>query len=361
MSAGNTFGSLVKLTLFGESHGPAVGGILDGFPAGLEINQALIGVMLKQRAPVSVHETARREDDIVEFLSGVMNNKTSGGPVAFIIRNTDARSGDYADLKSVFRPGHADYVSFKKYGNLPQAGGGRASGRETAARVVAGAMALDFLRSENIDIISYVSAIGAAGMKNSGQWFDENGVFNSSLHCPDNTAEAAMQQVIDDVVFLKDSIGGMITTVVKGLPAGVGEPVFGKINAVLSQVVMSIPGAKGVDFGEGFSGISLRGSQYNDAMQSEKGKISFASNHSGGIQAGISNGNLLVMNTAFRPSSSIGIKQETVDVDSKDATVTVGGRHDACFVPRAAIVVTSMTALALMDLLLQFKSFERKF
>ncbi|HCB63195.1 MAG: chorismate synthase [Bacteroidetes bacterium GWF2_43_63] len=361
MSAGNTFGSLLKLTLFGESHGPAVGGVLDGFPAGLEINQALIGDMLKQRAPVSVHETARREDDVVEFLSGVMNNTTSGGPVAFIIRNTGARSGDYNDLKSVFRPGHADYVSFKKYGNLPQAGGGRASGRETAARVVAGAMALDFLRSENIDIISYVSAIGAAVLKNSGQWFDEKVVFNSLLHCPDNTAEAAMQQLIDDVVLLKDSIGGKITTVVKGLPAGVGEPVFGKINAVLSQAVMSIPGAKGVDFGEGFSGISLRGSQYNDAMQPEKGKISFASNHSGGIQAGISNGNLLVMNTAFRPASSIGIKQDTVDVENNKTTVTVGGRHDACFVPRAAIVVTSMTALALMDLLLQFKSFERKF
>lgn len=361
MPSGNTSGKLLSITLFGESHGPATGAVLDGFPAGVEINRALIEIMLKQRAPVAAFETKRREDDTVEFLSGMHNNKTTGGPVAFIVRNTGARSGDYDELQHVFRPGHADYVSFQKYGNLPQAGGGRASGRETVARVVAGALALDFLRSQDIDIISYVSAIGASSMKNSGQWFDEKSVFGSALNCPDKNAEAAMQKVIDDVVAAKDSIGGKITTVVKGLPAGVGEPVFGKLNAVLSQAVMSIPGAKGVDFGEGFSGIHLRGSQYNDAMQSDKGKIKFATNHSGGIQAGISNGNLVVMNTVFRPASSIGVEQSTVDIDGNEKNITVGGRHDACFVPRAAIVVTSMTALALMDLWLQFKSVEWKF
>ncbi|MGD9492266.1 MAG: chorismate synthase [Bacteroidales bacterium] len=361
MPSGNTFGKLLSITLFGESHGPATGAVIDGFPAGIKINHDLIDMMLKQRAPSAHYETLRRDDDSVEFMSGIQNDETTGSPVSFIIRNQGARSADYHNLKDVFRPGHADYVGFKKYGNLPQPGGGRASGRETVARVVAGAFALDFLRHQKINIISYVSAIGAARMKNSGQWFNEKAVFDAALHCPDKSAEAAMQKVIDDVAAARDSIGGQITTVVKGLPAGVGEPVFGKLNAVLSQAVMSIPGAKGVDFGEGFSGIHLRGSQYNDAMQTEKGVTRFESNHSGGIQAGISNGNLMVMNTVFRPASSIGIHQNTVDIEGNEKTIIVGGRHDACFVPRAAIVVTSMTALAVMDLWLQFKSFERKF
>lgn len=361
MAAGNSFGTLLRLTLFGESHGPAIGGILDGFPALREINFTLIEKMLQQRAPVQKHETKRKEKDAVEFLSGTDGKISLGSPLAFMIRNTDVRSADYKGLKNVFRPGHADFVYNRKYGIDPQSGGGRASGRETAARVVAGALALDFLRSQGVDIISYVSAIGSQSMMRAGSWFSEKAIFNNNLHCPDRNASLRMQDEIDKVLAIKNSIGGKITTVVKGLPAGVGEPVFGKINAVLSQAVMSIPGAKGVDFGEGFDGLSLKGSEYNDVPTSENKKISFASNHSGGIQAGISNGNDIVMNTVFRPSSSIGIQQNSVDLEGNETSILVSGRHDACYVPRAAIVVTAMAAVAIMDLWLQFKSSDRKY
>jgi len=361
MAAGNTFGTLLKITLFGESHGAAVGGVLDGFPAGQRVHHALISEMLKQRAPGGFsHETSRAETDIVEFLSGIENDKTLGSPVAFIIRNMDAHSEDYNDTKNVFRPGHADYTYHRKYGLLPQAGGGRASGRETAARVVAGAFALDFLRSKGIDISSYVSAIGSVKMNGAGKWYDEKAVQSSAVRCPDQAASNQIEILLKEISKKKDSVGGCITTTVSGLPAGLGEPVFGKINAVLSQAVMSIPGAKGVDFGEGFAGIALHGSEYNDVPENKDGKISFLSNHSGGIQAGISNGNLLVMNTAFRPASSIGTPQHSVDFNGNETELTVSGRHDACFVPRAAVVVTAMAAMAIADLWLQFKSYDRE-
>ncbi|MPM42536.1 Chorismate synthase [bioreactor metagenome] len=226
---------------------------------------------------------------------------------------------------------------------------------------MAGALALDFLRLQGIDIISYVSAIGSESMDREGEWFPEKSVFSNILHCPDRKDSLRMQQEIDEAVAAKDSVGGKITTVIKGLPAGVGEPVFGKLNAVLGLAVLSIPGAKGVDFGEGFDGLSVKGSEYNDVPIAENTKISFASNHSGGIQAGISNGNHIVMNTVFRPSSSIGIQQSTVDLEGNSTTILVSGRHDACYVPRAAIVVTAMTAVAIMDLWLQFKSSDRKY
>jgi len=360
MSQANTFGKALKVTFFGESHGVAIGAVIDGFPAGFPVNFSLIDSMISQRKPFSDFETKRNEQDKVEFLSGIDNYISNGSPIAFIIRNTDKRSEDYAYLKNVFRPGHADYVYYKKYGLLPQAGGGRASGRETIARVVAGALAVDFLRQRNIDIISYVSAIGAVGIKEYGKWYPEKDIFASPLRCPELHVQAEMQKLIDEVVASNDSIGGKITTLVKGLPAGIGEPLFEKLNTVLSMALLSIPGAKGIDFGEGFSGIHLKGSQYNDELTQKNGAVEFVSNHSGGIQAGISNGNMLIMNTVFRPASSIGIEQNTIDVSGKPIKVTIKGRHDACYIPRVAIVATSMAAIALMDLFLQNKNFERK-
>jgi chorismate synthase len=361
MAAGNTFGTLVKLTLFGESHGDSVGGVLDGFPAGYTVNESLLKTMLQQRFPSASFETARREEDAVEFLSGLKNKTTLGSPIAFRIRNTNARPGDYESLKNIFRPGHADFVYHEKYGLEPQSGGGRASGRETAARVVAGALALGFLREKGIDIISYISAIGSEKMIDAGDWKEESAVFNSPVRCPDHEAESRMQQYLKQISDAKDSIGGCVTTLVRGLPAGLGEPVFGKLNAVLAQAIMSIPGAKGVDFGEGFAGLHLKGSEYNDVPVMNNGKVQFESNHSGGVQAGISNGNILLMKTAFRPASSVGTAQRSIDTEGHRVDLKISGRHDACFAPRASIVVTAMTAIVLMDAWLQFKSYDREF
>lgn len=360
MAAGNTYGTLVKLTLFGESHGDSVGGVIDGFPAGFAVNDDLLKTMLKQRLPVSLFETKRREEDAVEFLSGIENNTTLGSPIAFRIRNTNARPGDYESLKNIFRPGHADFVYHEKYGIEPQSGGGRASGRETAARVVAGALALGFLRDKGIDIISYVSAIGQEKINDTGDWKEESVVFNSPVRCPDHEAESRMQQYLKQIADAKDSIGGCITTLVRGLPAGLGEPVFGKLNAVLAQAILSIPGAKGIDFGEGFAGLHLKGSEYNDVPHMKNGHVTFGTNHSGGIQAGISNGNIVRMRTAFRPASSVGIAQMSINTAGQNVELTISGRHDACFAPRAAVVVTSMIAMALMDAWLQFKSYDRE-
>jgi len=361
MAAGNTFGTLLKLTLFGESHGDSVGGVLDGFPAGITISEVLLKTMLQQRLPASSFETTRREEDAVEFLSGIKNNSTMGSPIAYRIRNTNARPGDYDALKNIFRPGHADFVYHEKYGISPQSGGGRASGRETVARVVAGALALSFLREKGIDVMSYISAIGHEKMNDSGDWKDESVVFNSPVRCPDHEAELRMLAYLKQIADAKDTVGGCITTLVRGLPAGLGEPVFGKLNAVLAQAVMSIPGAKGVDFGEGFAGLHLKGSEYNDVPVMKNENVIFESNHSGGIQAGLSNGNIVRMQTAFRPASSVGIAQRSIDTEGHQVELKIAGRHDACFAPRAAIVVTAMTAIALMDSWLQFKSYDREF
>lgn len=361
MSAGNTFGKLLKITLFGESHGAAVGAVIDGFPSGIEINFSLIEKMLKLRSPSNtIYETSRKEADKVEFLSGVSNNITLGTPIAFIVRNTNVNPSDYAEIKNIFRPGHADFVYHKKYKTNLQSGGGRASGRETVARVVAGALALDFLKSKEIDIISYVSSIGNIKMEGVGRWFSEEDVCENTLHCPDGEARAKMDLLLKDVVSKKDSIGGIVTTVVSGLPIGLGEPVFGKISSLLSNAIFSIPGVKGVEFGDGFESASMLGSEYNDIMNIENDNIYFETNHCGGIQAGITNGNNLIVNTAFRPASSIGIEQKSVDISGNKVNFLIKGRHDVCYVPRAAVIVTSMAALTIADLWFQYKSFNNK-
>lgn len=354
MAAGNTFGTVYKVTLFGESHGEAVGGVVDGYPSGMKIPDDLMQQMLEQRKPTGRdYETERIENDDVVFLSGVKDGITLGSPIAFFIKNKNTRSEDYASIKQVFRPGHSDYSYFMKYGIGPQDGGGRSSGRETAARVVAGALALSFLRLQGIDIISYVSAIGNIEAHESETWPDESALMRSPLNCPDPNASSLMNDLLNDVLQHGDSIGGRIRTRVKNLPAGLGEPVFNKLNALLSQAVFSIPAVTGVVFGDGLKGMDLRGSQYNDSFIAGSIPAHFASNHSGGIQGGISNGAELRMETMFRPASSVKKQQQTITLTGEQSTVEIKGRHDVCFVPRAAIVVTSMTAITIMDLWLQ--------
>jgi len=359
MAAGNTFGQILKFTSFGESHGPAIGGVIDGFPAGFEPDMDFVNEMVQKRSPSgSVWETSRKEKDEVEILSGIQEGKTLGSPIAFIFRNSNIRSGDYSVINKHFRPGHADYTYFKKYGIDGQGGGGRASGRETVARVFAGALALDYLRREGIEILSFVSAIGNIEAAFDEINIEESTIDSSVLRCPDKDAEKEMLVLLEVLKQEQDSVGGCVSTLVRHIPKGLGEPLFAKFNAVLSQAMMSIPAAKAVEFGVGKKGLGLKGSEYNDSMQMINGEIGYLSNNSGGIQAGISNGNDLFFTTSFRPPSSVGKKQQTVSRSGKDSVIEINGRHDVCFVPRAVPVVTAMTALSILDLLLLHNAYQ---
>ncbi len=359
MSAGNSFGTILKLTLFGESHGEAIGAVIDGFPSQQSVPFHLIEEMIGQRQPAGEqYETSRFETDKVEFLSGIHQEKTLGTPIAFLIRNTDVNPADYQNLHGAFRPGHADYSYYKKYGVLSASGGGRASGRETVARVVAGAFALDFLNQKGIEILSFVSAIGPVTMALTDTFPHADAIKKSRVRCPDEQASKEMEAFLKQVSAGKNSIGGQITTMARGVPAGLGEPVFNKLSARLAQAVFSIPSCRGVWFGDNLVGKEITGIEYNDAMIEESNGPGFASNHSGGIIGGISNGNVLKMHSVFRPASSVGLAQQTVDASGKQAQIVVSGRHDACFVPRAAVVVTSMAAVTIMDLFLQQMMYE---
>ena len=353
MAAGNTFGTILKFTSFGESHGPAIGGILDGFPSGFEPDMEFVNDFVQKRSPSgSIWETQRKEKDEAEILSGISNGKTIGSPIAFIFRNKNIKPQDYSEINKSFRPGHADYAYFKKYGIDGQSGGGRASGRETVARVFAGALALDYLRKMNIEIFSFVSAIGSVNAEFDPEILDKNTIESSVLRCPDSVAEKAMIDLLENLKKENDSVGGCVSTFIKNVPAGLGEPLFSKFNAALSQAMMSIPAVKAIEFGAGKDGLKLKGSEYNDAMSMNSGKISFDSNHSGGIQGGISNGNDVFFNTCFRPPSSVGKMQNTVNRSFENSELEIKGRHDVCFVPRAVPVVSAMTALCVLDLLL---------
>lgn len=360
MSASNTIGQILKFTLFGESHGPAIGGVIDGFPAGFQLDMDFVRKMIRDRSPSnSIFETARIEEDEVEILSGIHENRTLGSPIAFIFRNKKHKSEDYFSLQNVFRPGHADYTYLKKYALKPQAGGGRASARETVARVFAGALAMDYLRQMGVEIISYVSAIGDFKVNIDPQKVSVKAIEDSVLRCPDKETEVKILELLEKISKEKDSIAGQVSSIIRNLPPALGEPVFNKINAALSAAVMSIPAVKGVEFGEGFGGTHLKGSEYNDAMFSDDEGLSFSTNHSGGIQGGISNGNDLIMKTVFRPASSIGKLQKTIDVNGKNVSLEVKGRHDVCFVPRAVPIVSSMIALSIMDMYLLNQAYQQ--
>ncbi len=340
--AGNTFGQLFRVTTFGESHGLALGAIVDGCPAGLPLSEEEIQKDLDRRKPgQSRLVTQRRESDRVQILSGTFEGRSTGTPIALLIRNEDARPGDYDRIKDLFRPGHADYTYFKKYGFRDYRGGGRASARETVARVAAGAIARKMLAREGVRIVGYVAQVGSAKIKT----VDYAQIDQNPLFCPDADAAVEMERVIHRVQSEKDSIGAMLEVVALGVPPGWGEPVFDKLDAALAAAMMSINAVKGVEIGAGFGVVELRGSQNCDALTT----TGFKTNHAGGILGGISNGDTILVRLAVKPTSSIAIEQETIDIHGHPATIATRGRHDPCVGLRAVPIAEAMMALVLAD------------
>lgn len=355
--AGNTFGKIFQLHTFGESHGKGVGGIIDGCPAGLKIDFDFIQQELARRKTnQGIWASPRNEPDEVIFLSGIFEGITLGTPIAFIIENKGQNSKDYEHLKNIYRPSHADYTYEQKYGIRDYRGGGRSSARETLARVVGGAIAKLFLKEKyQIEIIAYVSQIGSIKCNADVQNISLDDVEQSPLRCPDNKATQEMLQLIENTKKEGDTLGGIITCIAKKVPVGLGEPVFDKLNAVLSYALFSINAVKGVEIGDGFAIAEKKGSEANDEMYVENNQIKFKTNHSGGIQGGISNGNDIIIRVAFKPISSIKKEQMTVTTDKHPASIQIQGRHDVCIVPRAVPIVESMIALVLADMILQSK------
>ncbi|MBP9031966.1 MAG: chorismate synthase [Dysgonomonadaceae bacterium] len=345
----NTFGNLFRLTSFGESHGEAVGGILDGCPAGLELDMDFIQNELDRRKPgQSRITTPRKESDTVVFLSGIFEGKTTGTPIAFMVKNENQHSSDYDNLKDVFRPSHADFTYFSKYGIRDHRGGGRSSARETIARVVGGAIAKLFLKKLNIDIKAYTSQVGHIALEKDYTRYDLSKIEDTAVRCPDPEKAEEMIALINEVKSKGDTIGGIITCVVKGTPVGLGEPVFGKLHAALGSAMLSINAVKGFEYGMGFD-VNHRGSEVNDSFFNDHGTISTRTNNSGGIQAGISNGQDIYFRVAFKPVSTILMEQNTVDIHGNETVVKARGRHDACVLPRAVPIVEAMAALVIMD------------
>ena len=351
--AGNSFGTLFKLTTFGESHGEAIGGIIDGCPAGLELDLEAIQAELDRRKPgQSDLTTQRKESDTVQWLSGIFEGKTTGTPIAFLIPNADQRSKDYSHLKEVYRPSHADYVYEAKYGIRDYRGGGRSSARETACRVAAGAIAKQLLAKDGIEIKAFVSSVGKVEVAKPYTELDLKGPENE-LRCPDPEAADAMRRIIEKARDEKDTLGGVITGLAFKVPVGLGEPVFDKLHADLGKAMLSINAVKGFEVGSGFAATKMKGSEHNDGFEVVDGKPSTRTNHSGGIQGGISNGMDLVFRVAFKPVASIGKKQETISRKGEKTNLEITGRHDPCVVPRAVPIVEAMTALVLADHLLR--------
>jgi chorismate synthase len=357
MSA-NTFGTIFRLTTFGESHGTALGGIIDGCPAGLVIDLEFIQNELNRRRPGQSEMTSpRNESDTIEILSGVFEGRSTGSPIAFEIRNKDHHSFDYDHLKDAYRPSHADYTYDSKYGFRDYRGGGRSSARETLSRVVGGAVAKLLLQDSGIQVKAYVSSIGEV---NSGRAFaidqlDE--IEKSLVRCPDPEASDKMIDLITRLKQEGDTTGGTITCIINGVPPGLGEPVFDKLQADLAKAAMSINTAKGFEYGEGFNAPSMRGSTHNDIFVSDgKGGIKTATNHSGGIQGGISNGSDIVFKVAFKPIATILRAQQSVNNKGENIELAAKGRHDVCVVPRAVPIVEAMAALVIADHLLRNRS-----
>lgn len=349
----NTFGTIFKLTTFGESHGPAIGGIIEGCPAGLVPDMELIRRMLERRRPgQSAIASPRNEQDEVEFLSGMMDGVTTGTPIGFIIRNNDARPGDYDALKELYRPSHADFTYESKYSIRDHRGSGRASARETVCRVVAGALALSALHRQNIRVNAWVHSIGGISIPERAT-IDLSLAENNPVRCPHTTTAEAMVKLLEKTRDEGDSLGGMIVCSIKGMPPGIGEPVFDKLNALLGHAILSIPAVKGIEFGSGFAAAGMKGSEHNDVFVTENNRITTGTNHSGGIQGGISNGNEILLRVAFKPVATIRKEQPTVNRKGEAVTVEGKGRHDACVVPRAVPVVEAMAALILFDLILR--------
>ncbi len=351
----STYGTLFKISTFGESHGPAIGVVIDGCPAGLPFDLDFIQHELTRRKPgQSRITTQRREADEFEVLSGVFDGKTQGTPIALLIRNTDQRSKDYGHIAGQFRPSHADYTYQTKYGSRDYRGGGRSSARETAARVAAGAVAKLLLARQGVQIQAYVSQVGTLKLDKPYTELNLPLAEENAVRCPDpNTAER-MFQYIDEIRKRGDSIGGVVDCVITGVPAGWGEPVFDKLHAELGKAMLSINAVKGFEYGSGFAGVELLGSQHNDEFYTdETGAVRTKTNQSGGIQGGISNGEVIYFRTAFKPVATIMQDQDSVDVHGQSVTVSGKGRHDPCVVPRAVPIVEAMAALVLVDMMLR--------
>ena len=349
----NTLGHNLTLTTFGESHGPAIGGVLDGFPAGITVDTDYIALQMQRRRPgQSTITTGRQEKDQVEFLSGLLDGVSTGAPIAFIIRNQDQHSSDYDELKDLFRPSHADYAWEQRYGIRDWRGGGRSSARVTAPVCVAGALAMLALRKflSALDITAFTSQIGPYST-NPANDMDYTTVMAESnvVRCPDAELASKMEEYIKQLRTEQDSTGGCVTCVVRGVPAGIGNPVFDKLEASLAKAMLGINAAKGFEYGDGFAVASQRGSEHNDAFCLENGQIATKTNHSGGIQGGISNGQPIRFRVAFKPTPTIGREQQTVTRDGRETTIAAKGRHDPCVVPRAVPVVEALTALVLLD------------
>jgi chorismate synthase len=350
---GNTFGNLFKLTSFGESHGSMIGGIIEGCPAGLEINKDLIQKDLDRRKPGQSKVTSpRKEDDKVQLLSGIFEGKSTGTPIGFLIPNINSKSQDYSNIKDVFRPSHADYTYEEKYGLRDYRGGGRSSARETACRVVAGSIAKQLLNNYGIKISAYVSSIGNifADEKN----VDLNKDYDSNIvRCPDNDASEKMINLITELKSKGNTVGGQIKCIINGVKPGLGEPVFDKLHADLGKAMLSINAVKGFEYGSGFSGSKMTGSVHNDEFIVENGNVSTKTNNSGGIQGGISNGEEIYFKVAFKPVATIMSKQNSIDKEKNNVELSIKGRHDPCVVPRAVPIVESMAAIVLADHLLK--------
>ena len=352
----NTFGKIFTLTSFGESHGVGIGGVIDGFPAGIPVELDFIQQELNRRKPgQSKITTDRKEADQVEFLSGIFEGKSTGCPIAFLVRNTNQHSSDYDNLREVFRPSHADFTYTQKYGIRDHRGGGRSSARETIARCVGGALAKLALKELGISIQAYTSQVGTIALENDYKKYDLNLIETNAVRCPDPQKAQEMEEYIAGVKAEGDTIGGIITCVVKGCPIGLGEPVFGKLQAALGRAMLTINAVKGFEYGEGFAGVTQRGSEQNDLFFNDKGQINTRTNHSGGIQGGISNGQDIYFRVAFKPVATLLQEQCTVNVNGEDAKVKARGRHDPCVLPRAVPIVEAMTAMTLLDYYLMNK------
>lgn len=345
----NTFGNLFTLTSFGESHGTAVGGVVDGMLAGVEIDLDFIQKELNRRRPgQSKLTTSRKEPDQVELLSGVFEGKSTGAPIGFIVKNTNQHSKDYDNMRELFRPSHADYTYFKKFGIRDHRGGGRSSARITIARCVGGALAKLALRQLGIEIKAYTSQVGPIKLEKDYRKYDLDLIEQTAVRCPDKEKAAEMEALIDEVKTAGDTIGGVITGIIKGCPVGLGEPEFNKLHAQLGAAMLGINAAKGFEYGEGFDNMTARGSEQNDVMIANDSSA-WLSNHSGGIQGGISNGQDICFRVAFKPVATILQPQNTVDIEGQSTTFKAQGRHDPCVLPRAVPIVEAMAAMVILD------------
>lgn len=356
----NTFGNIYRLTSFGESHGAGIGGIIDGCPAGIELDREFIQSELNRRKPgQSKLTTPRKEDDEVQFLSGLYEGKTTGTPIGFIVWNKNQHSSDYDNMKEVYRPSHADYTYQMKYGIRDPRGGGRSSARETIARCVAGAIAKQILQQKGIQIQAYTSQVGDICLPGSYQDYDLHRTEETAVRCPDKEIANRMEALIAEVKAQGDTIGGVITCVIQGVPVGLGEPAFGKLHAALGHAMLTINAVKGFEYGDGFASASFRGSERNDRFFNANGKIQTRTNHSGGIQGGISNGQDIYFRVAFKPVATLLMEQETVNKEGEETILKAKGRHDPCVLPRAVPIVESMAAMTILDYLLIQQTRER--